>query len=209
MLKIHHRPSKTSFLFEFPQVHQPDTNPQGFLGFSPCHGHVLNQSEWGRTPYPRENDSSQHTTRPWWSFLPNHIARNTNWSNAAIYHQHLLYEDMPFISLLLQTICFLRAETPCPRIQPCGLCIFSKHLLICTVIVKHSWAMVCTGYHLWSPDQVKLSPYMTSVDIYRNPRKWGLLLLSYRQGSWGSVRLHQSPEFTWLANRRTRVSNTD
>lgn len=51
------------------------------------------------------------------------------------------------------------------------------------MIVKRSWAMVCTGFHLWSPDQVKLSPYMTSVDIYGNPRKRGLLLLSYRQGS--------------------------
>lgn len=96
-----------------------------------------------------------------------------------------------------------------PRTEPYGLWVFSKHLLICTVIVKHSWAMVCTGFHLWSPDQAKLSPYMTSVDICRNPRKRGLLLLSYRQGSWGSMRLHQSPEFTWLANRRTRVSNTD
>lgn len=209
MLKIHHHPSKTRFLFEFPQVHQPDSDPQGFLGFSPCHAHVFNQPEWGRTPSPGRITAPNPSPGQGGPFSLTTLPE-------ILIGQMQLYT----VSIFFTKTCLLFpscsrpsapwGQRPCgPRTEPYGLWVFSKHLLICTMIVKRSWAMVCTGFHLWSPDQAKLSPYMTSVDIYGNPRKRGLLLLSYRQGSWGSMRLHQSPEFTWLANRRTRVSNTD
>ena len=208
--------SSSSLQIQLPLWIPPSPSPRlkssGLPWFLPMSWPCFKPVWVGQNPHPREDDSSQPTTWPWWSFDPfsDHILPEILIGQMQLYTVSIFF--------IKSCILFPSCSRPSasweqrphgPRIEPYGLWVFSKHLLICAVIVKQSWVMVCTGCHLWSPDQAKLSPYMTSVDIYRKPRKWGLLLLSSRQGSRGSVRLHQSPEFTWLANRRTRVSNPD
>lgn len=212
---MYHLPLQISFLFGSPHPCQPDSSPQGFLESSLGPDHASSQPERGRSPPSFEGDSSQPPARPLWSCRPS-VSLPTlpevviGVANAVVYYQASFLWKHPLFSSnsRLSTSWGQRLHNPSTELRDhsVNICLYSQWLWSTNRV-----SFLGHGLH-WPPptstDWAKHLLCKTAMDVYRNDTKWGLLLIYYTWGNWGS-RFYTSPQPTWLARRRARVSHPD